>query len=161
MLDSYEPQGSTASVNFQTTKAVWKTDARSSHISHVTLDSEWEGELARVLEAHPKVLSYAKNQGMQFEVPYRIGRSVRRYIPDFLVRLDIGGGETITLVLETKGFRGLDAQLKADTMHTLWVPGVNAIGTFGKWTFAEFREVFAIQEEFGRLVETLTNKEVA
>ena len=61
----------------------------------------------------------------------------------------------------TKGFRGLDAQLKADTMHTLWVPGVNAIGTFGKWTFAEFREVFAIQEEFGRLVETLTNKEVA
>ncbi|MBS0476323.1 MAG: restriction endonuclease, partial [Proteobacteria bacterium] len=161
VLDSYEPQGSTTSVNFQTTKAVWKTDARRSHISHVTLDSEWEGELARVLEAHPKVLSYAKNQGMQFEVPYRIGRSVRRYIPDFLVRLDVGGGEVITLVLETKGFRGLDAQLKADTMHTLWVPGVNAIGTFGKWTFAEFREVFAIQEEFGRLVETLTNKEVA
>ena len=161
VLDSYEPQGSTALVNFQTTKAVWKTDARRSHISHVTLDSEWEGELARVLEAHPKVLSYAKNQGMQFEVPYRIGRSVRRYIPDFLVRLDVGGGEVITLVLETKGFRSLDAQLKADTMHTLWVPGVNAIGTFGKWTFAEFREVFAIQEEFGRLAETLTNKEVA
>ncbi len=114
-----------------------------------------------MLEAHLKVLSYAKNQGMQFEVPYRVGRSVRRYIPDFLVRLDVGGGEVITLVLETKGFRSLDAQLKADTMHTLWVPGVNAIGTFGKWTFAEFREVFAIQEEFGRLAETLTNKEVA
>ncbi len=161
VLDSYEPQGSTASVNFQTTKAVWKTDARKSHISHVTLDSEWEGELARVLEAHPRVIAYAKNQGMQFEVPYRIGRSVRRYIPDFLVRLDLGGGEVVTLVLETKGFRGLDAQLKADTMHTLWVPGVNVLGTHGRWTFAEFREVFAIQEEFGRLADSLMIEETA
>ena len=32
------------------------------------LDSEWEAELARVLEAHPRVLCYAKNQGMQFEI---------------------------------------------------------------------------------------------
>ena len=161
ILDSYESEGSTASVNFQTTKPVWTTDARKSHVSHVTLDSEWEAELARVLEAHPRVIAYAKNQGMQFEIPYRIGRSVRRYIPDFLVRLDIGTDEPVTLVLETKGFRGLDAQLKADTMNTLWVPGVNALGTHGRWTFAEFREVFAIQEEFGQLVESMTMKEPA
>ncbi len=57
-------------------------------------------------------------------MPYRIGRVARRYTPDFLVRLDIGGGEIVTLVLETKGYRGLDAQLKADAMRTLWVPGV-------------------------------------
>ena len=161
ILDSYESEGSTASVNFQTTKPVWTTDARKSHVSHVTLDSEWEAELARVLEAHPRVIAYAKNQGMQFEIPYRIGRSVRRYIPDFLVRLDIGTDEPVTLVLETKGFRGLDAQLKADTMNTLWVPGVNALGTHGRWTFAEFREVFAIQEELGQLVESMTMKEPA
>ena len=44
---------------------------RKSHVSHVVLDSEWEAELARVLEAQSHVVSYAKNQGMQFEVPYR------------------------------------------------------------------------------------------
>jgi type III restriction enzyme len=161
VLDPYQPSGSTASVNFQTTRPVWATDQRKSHISHVVLDSEWEAELARVLEAHPRVLSYAKNQGMQFEIPYRIGRLARRYIPDFLVRADIGGDEVLNLVLETKGYRGLDAQLKADAMQTLWVPGVNNLGAHGRWAFAEFQEVFAIQEEFGRLMDRFMTKELA
>ena len=160
VLDPYQPTGSTASVNFQTTKPVWTTDHRRSHVSHVVLDSDWEGELARVLEAHPQVLSYAKNQGMQFEVPYRIGRGVRRYSPDFLVRANIGG-EILNLVLETKGYRGLDAQLKADAMHSLWVPGVNSLGGYGRWAFAEFRQVYAIQEEFGRLLDRFMAKELA
>src|SRR6202022_25344 len=95
VLDPYQPTGSTASVNFQTTRAVYATDHRKSHVSHVVLDSPWEQELARVLEDHPRVVSYAKNQGMQFEVPYRIGRAARRYTPDFVVRVDVGGGEII------------------------------------------------------------------
>lgn len=114
-----------------------------------------------MLEAHPRVLSYAKNQGMQFEIPYRIGRLARRYIPDFLVRADIGDGDVLNLVLETKGYRGLDAQLKADAMHTLWVPGVNGLGAYGRWAFVEFREVFAIQQEFGDLLDRFTAKELA
>ena len=161
MLDPYQPNGSTASVNFQTTRPVYATDHRKSHVSHVVLDSEWEAELARVLEDHPRVVSYAKNQGMQFEVPYRIGRVARRYTPGFLVRLDVDGGEIVTLVLETKGYRGLDAQLKADAMRTLWIPGVNGLGAYGRWEFAEFREVFAIQDEFAGLVERLMAKELA
>jgi len=161
VLDPYQPSGSTASVNFQTTRAVRATDPRRSHVSHVVLDSDWEAELARVLEAHPRVLSYAKNQGMQFEVPYRIGRLVRRYSPDFVVRADIGDGEVLNLVLETKGYRGLDAQLKADTMQTLWVPGINNLGAYGRWAFAEFREVYAIQEAFGQLLDRFVAKELA
>jgi type III restriction enzyme len=98
---------------------------------------------------------------MQFEVPYRIGRSARRYSPDFLVRIDWGGGEVLNLVLETKGYRGLDAQLKADTMRTLWVPGINNLGAYGIWAFAEFREVYAIQQEFGDLLDRFLTKELA
>jgi type III restriction enzyme len=161
VLDPYQPSGSTALVNFQTTRPVWTTDPRKSHVSHVVIDSEWEAELARVLEAHSRVLSYAKNQGMQFEIPYRVGRLARRYIPDFLVRANIGGGEVLNLVLETKGYRGLDAQLKADTMQTMWVPGVNNLGAQGRWAFAEFREVYAIQEELGCLLDRFMTKEFA
>jgi type III restriction enzyme len=161
VLDPYEPSGSTASVNFHTTKPIWTTAPDKSHVSHVVLDSEWEAELARVLEAHPRVLCYAKNQGMQFEIPYRLERSVRRYVPDFLVRADIGGSEPLNLVVETKGYRGLDAQLKADTMRTLWVPGVNNLGTHGRWTFAEFQEVFSIQEAFAELLNGFQVKETA
>ncbi len=158
VLDPYDPTGSTASVNFQTTKAVWTTDRRRSHVSHVTLDSEWEAELARVLEGHPRVLSYAKNQGMNFDIPYRLGRVAKRYVPDFLVHIDTGEDEPLTAVLETKGYRGIDAQVKADTMHTLWVPGVNALGSHGRWAFGEFREVFDIQAEFATFIDTLSQK---
>jgi type III restriction enzyme len=35
------------------------------------LDSDWEAEFCRVVESHPKVRAYVKNQGLGFEVPYR------------------------------------------------------------------------------------------
>jgi type III restriction enzyme len=161
VLDPYQPTGSTASVNFQTTRAVYATDHRKSHVSHVVLDSGWEAELARVLEDHPRVVAYAKNQGMQFEVPYRIGRVARHYTPDFLVRVNVGCGEIVTLVLETKGYRGLDAQLKADAMHTMWIPGVNGLGAYGRWEFAEFRQVYTIGDEFRAFLNGLLAKEFA
>jgi type III restriction enzyme len=154
ILDSYNPAGSSRHVAFNTTKDVRIAD--KSHVSHVVLDSGWEAELARVLERHPAVLAYVKNQGMQFDVPYRDGAVPRRYAPDFIVRLDDGGDEPLNLILEVKGFRGQDAKLKAETMKTLWVPGVNALGVYGRWAFAEFTEQFAIQEKFDALVGSLT-----
>ncbi len=161
ILDAYNPHGSTRFVSFNTTKGVWTTDPLSSHVSHVVLDSDWEAELARVLERHPRVLAYVKNQGMQFEVPYRDGAVPRKYVPDFIARIDDGHGEPLNLILETKGFRGQDAQLKAETMKTLWVPGVNNLGTEGRWAFAELTDVYAIEDEFGRLVESLAAEPVA
>lgn len=158
ILDAYNPAGSTRFVAFNTSKPVWATAGDKCHVSHVVLDSDWEEEMARVLERHPKVLAYVKNQGMQFEVPYRDGAVARKYVPDFIVRLDDGGDEPLNLILEIKGFRGLDAQLKAETMRTLWVPGVNNLGGHGRWAFEEFRDVHAIQEEFGKLVDRLSAK---
>ena len=80
-------------------------------------------------------------------------------MPDFIVRLDAGGSDLVHLVLETKGIRGSDAQVKAETMKTLWVPGVNHLETFGRWHFAEFRDVFEIDARFAELVERLINDE--
>jgi type III restriction enzyme len=161
ILDPYNPRGSTRFVNFTTTKTVYETHPTRCHVNYAVCDSDWEAELARVLERHPRVLAYVKNQGMQFEVPYRDGAIPRRYVPDFLVRLDDGQDDPLTLILETKGYRGGDAQLKAETMRTLWVPGVNNIGGFGRWAFEEFRDVFAIEESFGRLVDGLVVNRLA
>ena len=74
-------------------------------------------------------------------------------VPDFIVQIDDGGAEPLNLILETKGYRGADAQLKAETMKKLWVPGVNNLGTMGRWAFAEFTDVFEIQTAFDALVE--------
>jgi type III restriction enzyme len=161
ILDAYNPSGSTRFVAFNTTKDVWTTAKDKSHVSHVVMDSDWEGELARVLERHPRVLAYVKNQGMQFEVPYRDGATPRKYAPDFIVRLDDGQDEPLNLILETKGYRGVDAQFKAQTMQEFWVPGVNNLGGYGRWAFAELRDAYAIEAEFGALVERLAMREHA
>ena len=33
-------------------------------------------------------------------------------------------------------------------MRTYWVPGVNNLGKFGRWAFAEFTSVFEIDADF-------------
>ena len=158
ILDAYNPSGSSRFVAFNTSKATWTTAPDKSHVSHVVLDSEWEAELARVLERHPRVLSYVKNQGMQFDLPYRDGGVPRRYVPDFIVRLDDGQADPLNLILETKGYRGVDAQLKAQTMQELWVPGVNHLGTHGRWAFEEFTDAYGIDAGFDALVERLRSQ---
>jgi type III restriction enzyme len=151
VLDAYNPKGSSRFVSFNTSKDTWVTDKSKCHVNLVVKDSSWEGELARCIERNPHVRAYVKNQGLGFDVPYRDGAVSRKYLPDFIVQLETAG-EPLHLILETKGFRGKDAQAKADTMKTLWVPGVNNLGTFGRWAFAEFRDPFDIQREFEDLV---------
>lgn len=161
ILDPYNPRGSTTHVSFNTSKELlWTTAADKSHVNYVVCDSEWEAELARVVEAHPRVKAYVKNQGLQFEVPYRDGSNNKKYLPDFIVQVDDGHGpdDLLNIVVETKGYRGLDAQLKAETMKTQWVPGVNNLGSFGRWAFAEFRDVYEIEKAFAELVDEAVGK---
>ncbi|WP_047454634.1 BPTD_3080 family restriction endonuclease [Rhizobium rhizogenes] len=157
VLDPYNPKGSTRHVNFITSKTCWATGARpaKSHISHVVLDSTWEEQLALTLEGHPRVIAYAKNQALGFEIPYLDAGVLRRYVPDFLVRLDDGGAEPLSLILEVKGIRDETDKAKAQTTSDLWVKGVNALGGFGRWEFAEFRDWTVMEEDFSALVVKL------
>ncbi|XHO84307.1 DEAD/DEAH box helicase family protein (plasmid) [Azospirillum sp. A29] len=161
VLDPYNPRGSTRHVNFITSKPCWTTGARppKCQISHVVLDSSWEEQLALTLEEHPRVLAYAKNQAMGFEIPYLESGTMRRYLPDFLVRLDDGGDTPLTLVLEVKGLRDESDKAKAQTTRDLWVPGVNALGGWGRWGFAEFRDWAVMKEDFAVLVDQLLSKD--
>ena len=156
VLDAYTPTGSTAFVNFSTTKATrWETRPDRCHVNWAICDSDWEVELCRVLESHPRVLAYVRNVGLQFEVPYRLGGVTRRYLPDFIVRIDDGHGpdDPLNLVIEVKGFRGDDAAAKAETMRAYWIPGVNNLGTFGRWAFAEFLGVYEMEADLEAFVD--------
>ena len=161
LLDPYNPTGSTRHVRFNTSKPDrWETSSMHSHINWVVLDSDWEGEFCRVAEAHPKVRAYVKNHGLGFEVPYRYGSETRKYLPDFIVQVDDGHGpdDLLQLVVEIKGYRREDAKEKKSTMDTYWVPGVNHLGTYGRWAFAEFTDVFQMQDDFAKKVESEFNK---
>lgn len=161
VLDPYNPTGSTAHVNFNTSKTErWATSAKACQLNWVILDSDWEAEFCRVAEAHPRVRAYVKNHNLGLEVPYRYGSEMRQYWPDFIVRVDDGHGENdlLNLVVEIKGFRGEDARVKKETMDVYWIPGVNNLGTHGRWAFAEFTEVYQMQDDFAKRVEGEFNK---
>jgi type III restriction enzyme len=161
LLDPYNPTGSTMHVNFTTSKTRrWQTDSRRCHINWIILDSDWEAEFCRVAESHPRVQAYVKNHNLGLEVPYRYGSETRRYIPDFIVLVDDGHGEDdlLHLIVEIKGYRREDAKEKKAAMETYWVPGVNNLGQYGRWAFAEFTEVYQIQADFETKVEGEFNK---
>jgi type III restriction enzyme len=43
-------------------------------------------------------------------------------------------------------------------METYWVPGVNNLGTYGRWAFVELTEVYQIESDFEAKVEAEFNK---
>ncbi|MDN5848339.1 MAG: hypothetical protein L0H63_01695, partial [Nitrococcus sp.] len=87
--------------------------------------------------------------------PYRFGSQSRIYRPDYIVQVDDGNGDDdpLNLIVEIKGYRREDAKEKKSTMDTYWVPGVNHLGMHGRWAFAEFTDVYAMQEDFAKKIE--------
>ena len=162
LLDPYNPTGSTNHVRFNTSKTDrWDTKGPppKCHINWVVLDSDWEAEFCRVAESHPKVVAYVKNHNLGLEVPYRYASEMRKYLPDFIVLVDDGHPphpdgtpDLLHLIVEIKGYRGEDAKEKASTMKTYWLPGVNHIGSHGRWAFAEFCDVYEIESDFAAKV---------
>jgi type III restriction enzyme len=166
LLDPYNPTGSTAHVRFNTSRSErWDTKGPppKNHVNWVMLDSDWEAELCRIVEAHPKVVAYTKNHNLGLEVPYRYESQARRYLPDFIVRVDDGYGpaDLLNLVVEVKGYRREDAKMKKLAMNSYWIPGVNQLKNYGRWAFAEFDDVYAMEADFKSKLEAQFNNLVS
>jgi len=130
-LPRYEQRrgvGSTADVDFWTVKKV--REVEKSHLNYVVQDSKWEQSAAYYLDSSEHVVSFAKNQGLGFAIPYLHAGGDHEYFPDFLVRLRNG----VTLILETKGHDELE-EVKAQAAQR-WVSAVNADGSHGEWRYA-------------------------
>jgi len=158
ILDPFNPTGSTAHVRFNTSRDTrWETlgPPPKNQVNWVILDSGWEAEFCRVAESHPKVIAYTKNHNLGLEVPYRFGSQNRIYIPDFIVKVDDGRGlgDPLNLIVEIKGYRREDAKEKKSTMDSYWIPSVNHLVSHGRWAFAEFGDVYEMQEDFADKVQ--------
>jgi hypothetical protein len=42
---------------------------------------------------------------------------------------------------------------KRSTIETHWLPGVNRLGTYGRWAFLELADPFAMEKQFGEWIE--------
>jgi type III restriction enzyme len=148
-LPRYEQRrgvGSTAEVDFWTAKKV--KEVQRSHLNYVVQDSKWEASAAYHLDGSPHVVSFVKNQGLGFSIPYLHAGGDHEYIPDFLVRLANG----VTLILETKGHDDLE-QIKEQASQR-WVAAVNAEGSHGEWRYAlthDMNEIPALLEDVAGL----------
>jgi len=146
-IDRLRPVGSTQDVQFRTSKPTRPT--RKSHISDVVLDSTWEGSAAHYMEDCPFVVSYAKNDRLDFEIQYRWKDETPRYTPDFLVDVDVGEGRRVKLILEIKGQS--DEQDRAKEAAAMqWVRAVNNHGGFGRWDYRLCRDPHDLVRDLGK-----------
>jgi type III restriction enzyme len=70
-----------------------------SHINMAVFDSRWEASEAFELDRSPLVSAWVKNDHLGFEITYSFRGIIRKFRPDYLVRLVNGK----MLVLEVKG----------------------------------------------------------
>jgi len=102
--------------------------AKRSHINFCVFDSTWEATEAFHLDKSPHVDAWVKNDHLGFEIIYIFKGVVRKYRPDFIIKLTTGN----YLVLETKGQETQEDKTKLNFLDE-WVRAVNNHGGFGKW----------------------------
>ena len=111
----------------------WYTSKACEHVNHshinmCVFDSRWEASEAFELDRSPNVAAWAKNDHLGFEITYSFKGVIRKFRPDYLVRLSTGK----TLILEVKGQDNQEQQTKREFLAE-WVRAVNGHGGFGTW----------------------------
>jgi len=119
--------------------------ALRSHINFCIYDSTWEASEAFELDRNQEVEAWVKNDHLGFEVLYVYRGVVRKYRPDFLIRLKSGS----YLVLETKGQDSEQNQTKRRFLDE-WVNAVNSYGGFGQWYWDVSKDPGDIQDIIAR-----------
>ena len=145
VLDQDQPVRSTGDM------ATWYTGrpctrTKRSHINVCVHDGSWEAAEAFELDRNAAVSAWVKNDHLDFDVLYIHNGVVRKYRPDFIIRMDSG----VNLVLEVKGRDSPENQTKRRFLAE-WVNAVNAQGGFGRWASdvswdpADIKDVLARQ----------------
>ena len=122
-------RGSTLFVDFHTTKPIYPVTR--CHLNAMVADTQkWEQSAAFLLDSHPGVRSWVKNDRLGFYIPYRNRGLPARYVPDFLVVTDSGQ----QVIVEIKGQLTDSADAKAKAAER-WVAAVNRLANYGNWHY--------------------------
>jgi len=144
VFDPDYPLGSTGRMRtWYTSKPCWP--AAKSHISHAVFDSGWEQKALYDLDHSDLVRAYAKNDHLNFWVLYVHNGAVRKYFPDYLIRLANGK----ILVLEIKGQPSDESRAKHAALAQ-WVEAVNQKGGFGTWCWDVAYQMSELQDVLSR-----------
>lgn len=151
VIERFRPLGSTSEVLFRTVRPCVGTT--KSHISHVVLDAPtWEHTVAYQLERLPEVIAYAKNDHLDFTIPYEWQGVRHEYRPDYLIRWRMPDGGEVKVILEVKGFE-TEQDRQKESAARRWVRAVNHHGEFGRWAFCVCKDPMNVREQ---ICETLS-----
>lgn len=137
--------GSTLYVDFHTTKSV--RAVTKCHLNLMVADTQtWEQSAGFLLDIHPGVKKWVKNDRLGFTIGYRKQNIKRNYTPDFIAELDIG----MKVIIEVKGQYNDDADLKAKAAQR-WVDSVNRAGEYGLWHYIVVQDPSKLGAEINEL----------
>jgi type III restriction enzyme len=122
-------RGSTLYVDFHTTKPIYPV-ARC-HLNAMVADTQkWEQSAAFLLDTHPGVKKWVKNDRLGFFIPYRSRGLPAKYVPDFIVVTD--KGENVIVEIKGQVSDSADAKAKAGER---WAAAVTRLGQYGSWHY--------------------------
>jgi type III restriction enzyme len=122
---------------------------QKSHINFCVFDSTWEATESYSIERAQEVEAWVKNDHLGFEILYIWQGIVKKYRPDFLIRLTNG----VNLVLEVKGQDTQENRSKRQFLDE-WVKAVNEHGGFGLWkadVVLQPKEVVGILRKYAKV----------
>ena len=132
VLNRYQEYGSTAQVNFKTTKPCHPV--QYSHLNQYAFDTTaWEQSASFTLDklaGEGVIECHARNERMDFTIPYDFDGTSHAYVPDFVIRVRPGK----TIILEIKG-RETEKDRQKYQAAERWVAAVNNWGEMGEWDF--------------------------
>lgn len=154
-LNRSRPIDSTERVRFKTVKPVQATVA--SHLNFVACDTQsWEQAATFQLERLAQdglIECYARNDRLEFNIPYELYGNPHVYEPDFIVRLP----NSLSVVTEIKGQQHQDTDAKHEAAKR-WVAAVNHWARLGEWDFLVCRDPQRLGEAIRTLIAARTER---
>ncbi len=152
VLERFRPLGSTSEVLFRTVRPCFGTT--KSHVSHIVADSSrWEHSVAYILEQLPFVISYVKNDHLDFTIPYEWQGGRHEYRPDYLIRLRRADGSELKAIVEVKGFE-TEQDRQKEISANRWIKAINYHGGLGRWIYLVCKDPRTLARQLEEQVNT-------
>jgi type III restriction enzyme len=110
--------------------------------------------VAYQLEQIPEAIAYARNDHLDFTIPYEWQGARHEYRPDYLIRWRCDDGREVNVILEIKGLESEQDRQK-ETAARRWVKAVNRHGEFGRWAFVLCKDPARLRTLLVQEVEAL------
>ena len=108
---------------YQSSKPHW-LKTRRSQMNVAPCDNSWELQAARILDDHPAVTAWVRNDRQRWQIPYMWEGKWASYEPDFIAHIEQGDTK-INLVIEIKGEEHPQDLEKKRWAEQYWKPAVN------------------------------------